>query len=176
LDKATQNQLARGQRLRELHKQSQPTPLTVEERIITIYTGTNGYLDSLEIDQWLEYCFHTAGVIGSNPIIGTLSKYIPGQLSYYPAFQSAIRGEKLSRVLRRDFTRETTWKAVMCIRCRKEFKHKEAPYQESKNPLIGGAGPNNGVLGGGGGGGSIVTLLTMVSSTFLLLNKYVKVQ
>ncbi|KAI5401180.1 hypothetical protein KIW84_065866 [Lathyrus oleraceus] len=51
LDKATQNQLARGQRLRELLKQSQSAPLTVEEQIITIYTGTNSYLDSVEIAQ-----------------------------------------------------------------------------------------------------------------------------
>ncbi|CAB4284018.1 unnamed protein product [Prunus armeniaca] len=41
LDKATQNQLARGQRLRELLKQSQSSPLSVEEQILTIYTGTN---------------------------------------------------------------------------------------------------------------------------------------
>ncbi|KAB5511203.1 hypothetical protein DKX38_030128 (chloroplast) [Salix brachista] len=51
LDKATQNQLARGQRLRELLKQSQSAPFTVAEQIMTIYTGTNGYLDSLEIGQ-----------------------------------------------------------------------------------------------------------------------------
>ncbi|XP_050267424.1 ATP synthase subunit alpha, chloroplastic-like [Quercus robur] len=51
LDKATQNQLARGQRLRELLKQSQSSPLTVEKQVMTIYTGTNGYLDSLEIGQ-----------------------------------------------------------------------------------------------------------------------------
>ena len=51
LDKATQNQLARGQRLRELLKQSQSDPLTVEEQIATIYIGANGYLDSLEIGQ-----------------------------------------------------------------------------------------------------------------------------
>ncbi|XP_052735538.1 ATP synthase subunit alpha, chloroplastic-like [Vigna angularis] len=51
LDKATQNQLARGQRLRELLKQSQSAPLTVEEQIVTIYTRMNGYLDSLEIGQ-----------------------------------------------------------------------------------------------------------------------------
>jgi F-type H+-transporting ATPase subunit alpha len=49
IDKGTQNQLARGRRLRELLKQSQSEPLTVEEQIMTIYTGTNGYLDSLEI-------------------------------------------------------------------------------------------------------------------------------
>lgn len=41
----------RGQRLRELLKQSQSAPLGVEEHILTIYTGTNGYLDSLEVGQ-----------------------------------------------------------------------------------------------------------------------------
>ena len=49
LDKATQNQLARGRRLRELLKQAQSAPLVVEEQVITIYTGINGYLDSLEV-------------------------------------------------------------------------------------------------------------------------------
>uniref|UniRef100_A0A452Y9Y0 ATP synthase alpha subunit C-terminal domain-containing protein n=2 Tax=Aegilops tauschii subsp. strangulata TaxID=200361 RepID=A0A452Y9Y0_AEGTS len=51
LDKTSQNQLARGRRLRELLKQSQANPLPVEEQITTIYTGTRGYLDSLEIER-----------------------------------------------------------------------------------------------------------------------------
>jgi F-type H+-transporting ATPase subunit alpha len=51
LDKATQDQLARGKRLREFLKQSQVAPLKVEEQIATIYTGMNGYLDILEIAQ-----------------------------------------------------------------------------------------------------------------------------
>ncbi len=51
LDKTSQNQLARGRRLRELLKQSQSNPLPVEEQVATIYTGTRGYLDSLEIEQ-----------------------------------------------------------------------------------------------------------------------------
>ena len=51
LEKTTQNLLARGRRLRELLKQSQSDPLTVEDQIATIYTGTNGYLDALEIEQ-----------------------------------------------------------------------------------------------------------------------------
>nr|YP_009426933.1 ATP synthase CF1 alpha subunit [Hypodematium crenatum]ASU95626.1 ATP synthase CF1 alpha subunit [Hypodematium crenatum] len=51
LDKTTQNQLARGQRLRELLKQSQSAPLSVEEQVATIYTGVNGYLDVLEVEQ-----------------------------------------------------------------------------------------------------------------------------
>ncbi|KAK8945656.1 hypothetical protein KSP40_PGU005233 [Platanthera guangdongensis] len=51
LDKATQNQLARGQRLRELLKQSQSEPLAVEDQVAIIYTRTDGYLDVLEIGQ-----------------------------------------------------------------------------------------------------------------------------
>lgn len=49
LDKATQNQLARGQRLREILKQSQNSPIPVEEQVAIIYTGTKGYLDDLEV-------------------------------------------------------------------------------------------------------------------------------
>jgi F-type H+-transporting ATPase subunit alpha len=55
LDKATQDQLARGQRLRALLKQYQAAHLKVEEQITTIYTGTNGYLDILEITQVIKF-------------------------------------------------------------------------------------------------------------------------
>nr|YP_010760249.1 ATP synthase CF1 alpha subunit [Cuscuta volcanica]WEY30228.1 ATP synthase CF1 alpha subunit [Cuscuta volcanica] len=55
LDQASQNQLARGQRLRELLKQSKSTPLTTAEQIMTIYAGINGYLDSLELEQVGEF-------------------------------------------------------------------------------------------------------------------------
>ena len=51
LDKATQNQLARGQRLRELLKQAQSAPLAVEDQVATIFTGVNGFLDSIEVSK-----------------------------------------------------------------------------------------------------------------------------
>jgi len=51
LDKITQNQLARGARLRELLKQAQYKPLSVAEQVATIYVGLNGYLDKLTIPQ-----------------------------------------------------------------------------------------------------------------------------
>nr|QUO99099.1 CF1 alpha subunit of ATP synthase [Oedogonium capilliforme] len=51
LDQATQNQLARGQRLRELLKQPQSSPLSLEDQVASIYAGTNGYLDKLEVSQ-----------------------------------------------------------------------------------------------------------------------------
>jgi F-type H+-transporting ATPase subunit alpha len=49
LDQATQNQLARGQRLRELLKQPQSSPLALEDQVISIYAGTNGYLDKIQV-------------------------------------------------------------------------------------------------------------------------------
>jgi F-type H+-transporting ATPase subunit alpha len=51
LDAATQKQLARGSRLREILKQPQNSPLSVAEQVASIYTGTNGYLDSLEVSD-----------------------------------------------------------------------------------------------------------------------------
>jgi len=45
LDKATQNQLARGRRLVELLKQSQYSPYTVEKQVAAIWAATNGYVD-----------------------------------------------------------------------------------------------------------------------------------
>jgi F-type H+-transporting ATPase subunit alpha len=51
LDQATQNQLARGQRLRELLKQPQASPLSVEDQVATIYAGTNGHLDKVKVES-----------------------------------------------------------------------------------------------------------------------------
>ena len=49
LDQATQNQLARGARLRELLKQAQSSPLNVADQVATIYIGINGFLDTVEV-------------------------------------------------------------------------------------------------------------------------------
>jgi F-type H+-transporting ATPase subunit alpha len=51
LDKITQNQLNRGQRLTELLKQPQFAPLPTEKEIAIIFAGTNGYLDDLKVEQ-----------------------------------------------------------------------------------------------------------------------------
>lgn len=51
LDKATQMQLIRGQRLTELLKQDLTTPYTVEDQIIAIFAGGQGVLDDLSNDQ-----------------------------------------------------------------------------------------------------------------------------
>jgi F-type H+-transporting ATPase subunit alpha len=51
LDKSTQNQLARGQRLRELLKQAQSSPLPMNEQVAIIYAGINGYMDDIPVDK-----------------------------------------------------------------------------------------------------------------------------
>ena len=49
LDKATLQQLSRGQRLREILKQPQNSPIPVAEQVAMIYAGTNGYLDQYQL-------------------------------------------------------------------------------------------------------------------------------
>ncbi|NET60138.1 MAG: F0F1 ATP synthase subunit alpha [Symploca sp. SIO2E6] len=51
LDKATQDQLSRGQRLRELLKQPQYSPLAVYEQVALVYAGLNGYLDDIAVEK-----------------------------------------------------------------------------------------------------------------------------
>ena len=55
LDKASRQQLHRGERLVEILKQKQYEPLPVEKQILIIYAGTNGFLDSLEVSQCRQF-------------------------------------------------------------------------------------------------------------------------
>jgi F-type H+-transporting ATPase subunit alpha len=55
LDQATRNQLSRGQRLREILKQPQNSPIPVEEQVAIIYTGINGFLDDVPMNKVKEF-------------------------------------------------------------------------------------------------------------------------
>lgn len=68
LDAATQKQLDRGYRMVELLKQPQYKPLNVAEQVISIYAGTNGFLDEVavaDVGRWeqefLQYLSDTKG-------------------------------------------------------------------------------------------------------------------
>jgi len=72
LDKATLARLIRGERLQEILKQDQYQPMPVEEQIMIIYAGVNGYLDDLPIDrvrdfetEFLEYMRREKPEIGA---------------------------------------------------------------------------------------------------------------
>jgi len=49
LDEATRRQLTRGERMVELLKQNQYVPMPVEDQVMVIWAGTNGYLDDLPV-------------------------------------------------------------------------------------------------------------------------------
>jgi F-type H+-transporting ATPase subunit alpha len=49
LDATTQKMLARGSRLTELLKQAQFSPMPVEEQVVSIFAGTRGYLDTVQV-------------------------------------------------------------------------------------------------------------------------------
>src|ERR1035437_10819444 len=55
LDKATQQQLARGARITELLKQGQYVPMPVEKQILVLFAATNGFIDSLPVESLGRY-------------------------------------------------------------------------------------------------------------------------
>ncbi len=51
LDKATQAQLQRGQRMQEILKQPQYQPMALEDQVMVIFAGTNGYADHVPVEK-----------------------------------------------------------------------------------------------------------------------------
>jgi F-type H+-transporting ATPase subunit alpha len=78
LDASTQRLLARGARLTELLKQPQFHPIPVEEQVVTIFAGTRGFLDNVEIGRIGDY---------ERQLIGALK-------SREPALLETIRSER----------------------------------------------------------------------------------
>ena len=66
LDASTQRLLARGSRLTELLKQSQFTPMPVEEQVVVIFAGTRGYLDQIEVGNVTRFETAMLGEIRAN--------------------------------------------------------------------------------------------------------------
>ena len=61
LDRATQLQLARGQRMVEILKQGQYRPLPVEKQVAIVFAGTQGLLDDLPVDAMRDFETHFFG-------------------------------------------------------------------------------------------------------------------
>jgi F-type H+-transporting ATPase subunit alpha len=55
LDKATQQQLSRGQRMQEILKQPQYSPASLSEQVIAIFAGTNGFADLVPLDKMAQW-------------------------------------------------------------------------------------------------------------------------
>ncbi|NTU88897.1 MAG: F0F1 ATP synthase subunit alpha [Actinobacteria bacterium] len=71
LDKATQNQLNRGARMTELLKQGRYEPMSVENQVISVFAGNNGFLDDLPIDDVVRFREELIQYLGaSKPELG----------------------------------------------------------------------------------------------------------
>jgi len=92
LDAATQAQLTRGERLVEILKQPQYSPLSMEKQVTIIYAGANGYLDPLPIDTIQDYENEMYAYIESN------DASIFADLKEQEEFTDAIK-EKLNKAL-----------------------------------------------------------------------------
>ena len=66
LDASTQRLLARGERLTQLLKQGQYSPLSVEEQVVVIFAGVRGYLDALDAGQIGQFEEHLLKDIRAN--------------------------------------------------------------------------------------------------------------
>jgi len=92
LDKATQSQLSRGQRLTEVLKQNQYSPLPVEKQVMIIFAATNGYMDDVEVGdcrRW-EAEFHT--------FMDTNYKGLLARLVEKKAFDDAMKAEMVAAI------------------------------------------------------------------------------
>jgi F-type H+-transporting ATPase subunit alpha len=87
LDKATQAQLARGQRLTEILKQGQFQPLPVEKQVMIIFAGANKYLDDLPIDECRRF------ELELYPFLDTNYSALLNTLREKKAFDDALRAE-----------------------------------------------------------------------------------
>jgi F-type H+-transporting ATPase subunit alpha len=55
LDKATQQQLGRGQRMQEILKQPQYSPMVLPDQVIVMFAGTNGYADGVRVEKMAQW-------------------------------------------------------------------------------------------------------------------------
>jgi F-type H+-transporting ATPase subunit alpha len=55
LDKTTQQQLGRGQRMQEILKQPQYAPMSLADQVIVIFAGTNGFADQVPVDRMMAW-------------------------------------------------------------------------------------------------------------------------
>ena len=89
LDKATQAQLARGQRLTEILKQGQFQPLPVEKQVMIIFAGANKYLDDLPINECRRF------ELELYPFLDTNYSALLNTLREKKAFDDTLRAEAM---------------------------------------------------------------------------------
>ena len=100
LDQATKDQLERGQRITEVLKQGQYTPMSMEKQVLIMYAAVNGYLDDIAVDQIsaFEADFHTFVDANHPEIISILAKERDISDTTEESIKAAINEFKQGRV------------------------------------------------------------------------------
>ena len=107
LDDASKAQLTRGARLTELLRQPRYTPYAVEEQVVSIWAGTNGYLDDLEVSdvlrfeaEFIDYLRHRTSVLSDIAASGKLEDETLDALNAAVAdFKKGFRSEGTSHLV-----------------------------------------------------------------------------
>lgn len=107
LDDASKAQLTRGARLTELLRQPQYTPYAVEEQVVSIWAGTNGYLDDLEVSdvlrfeaEFIDYLRHRTSALSDIAASGKLEDETLDALKAAVAdFKKGFRSEGTSHLV-----------------------------------------------------------------------------
>lgn len=89
LDKATQDQLNRGQRMQEILKQPQYSPMSLEEMVIVLFAGINGYADKVPVEKIKAW--ETALVRYTNNTYPELGRSIEAQKSITKDIEDQLR-------------------------------------------------------------------------------------
>ena len=107
LDDASKAQLTRGARLTELLRQPQYTPYAVEDQVVSIWAGTNGYLDDVEVSdvlrfetEFLDYLRRSTSVLQDIAASGKLEDETVNALKTAVAdFKAGFRSEGSSHLV-----------------------------------------------------------------------------
>ncbi len=107
LDATTRRQLTRGERLMEILKQPQYTPYPVEDQVVSVWAGTNGYLDTIEIGDvakfergYIDYIKHNTDILTTIVETGRLDDDTESALKsatekFLDSFHSAYEAQDL---------------------------------------------------------------------------------
>ena len=122
LDAASRRQLARGARLTELLKQPQYSPYPVEEQVVSIWAGTNGKLDTIEVSDVLRFerelldylrrnstvldTLRETNALGDDTVAELEKKVDEFILEFQPGEQSAVGTEQVEAAEAEDVNQE----------------------------------------------------------------------
>jgi F-type H+-transporting ATPase subunit alpha len=111
LDGASKQQLSRGARLMELLKQSQNSPFPMEEQVVSIWAGTQGKLDDIEVEDVREFEAHLLEHLRHN---GSVLSSIAGSKKFEKDTEQEL--EKILDEVKKDFLASKQESATVAVR------------------------------------------------------------